>query len=218
VTLPPHGLFETMRVEGGEPRRLEAHLGRLGASAAALGVPFDAGRAHSVLREALAAAPAAPVQRLRLDLAPTGALRARVRPHVDESPGARVRVTLSPERLDADHPRQRHKTTDRERYDRASAWARVNGLSDVLFLNGRGMVAEGAISTVFVRRGSRLVTPRVADGALPGVLRAELLASGEAHEAALAREELTGELYLGSALRGLRRAVLVEGPSSPAAA
>jgi para-aminobenzoate synthetase / 4-amino-4-deoxychorismate lyase len=206
VTRP--GLFETMRVEAGVVLRIAAHLTRLEGSAAAHGLPFDRERALAAMRAAVATHARDAPLRLRLDLSPDGAVRARAEPFADDARATPVHVVLAEERVDAEHPRQRHKSTDRERYDRAAAWAREVGVADVVFLNGRGTVAEGAISTVFVRRDGRLRTPPIGDGALPGVLRAELLASGEAVEGSLAVDDLAGELYLGSALRGLRRAVL----------
>jgi para-aminobenzoate synthetase/4-amino-4-deoxychorismate lyase len=42
---------------------------------------------------------------------------------------------------------------------------------------------------------------------LPGVLRAELIAQGQAREAALTPGDLEGEMYFGNSLRGLVRAV-----------
>lgn len=202
------GLFETMRVEAGVVLRASAHLTRLEGSAAAYGLPFERERARAAVHAAVSAHPRGALLRLRLDLAPDGDLRARAEPFTDDASAAPVRVVLADERVDADDPRQRHKSTDRARYDHAAAWARSVGVADVVFLNDRGTVAEGAISTVFVRRLGRLCTPPIGDGALPGVLRAELLASGEATLGSLVADDLAGELYLGSALRGLRRAVL----------
>ena len=73
----------------------------------------------------------------------------------------------------------------------------------MVFLNECGEVAEGARSNVFVERDGVLLTPPLASGALPGVLRAELLASGRAREAALRPDDLHDGFLLGNALRGL---------------
>ena len=98
----------------------------------------------------------------------------------------------------------RHKTTARGAYDRALAGiADDPRCFDVVFLNHRGEVAEGARSNVFVERDGVLVTPPVASGALPGVLRAELLAAGLAREAQLLPVDLEAGFFLGNALRGL---------------
>jgi para-aminobenzoate synthetase/4-amino-4-deoxychorismate lyase len=61
-----------------------------------------------------------------------------------------------------------------------------------------------------VERGSKLLTPPAASGLLPGVLRAELLASGRAREAVLTPEDLAtvDAIYLGNSVRGLVRGEL----------
>jgi len=48
-------------------------------------------------------------------------------------------------------------------------------------------------------------------GLLPGTLRAELLASGRAHEARLTRQDLliAEAVFLGNSVRGLMKAVFV---------
>jgi para-aminobenzoate synthetase/4-amino-4-deoxychorismate lyase len=173
---------------------------------------------------------AAHALRVRLELREDGTLTVDVTPH-DEAgprtpaPAAPPTPGAAPDATDArageplpvvvwsdapiaaDDPARRHKTLDRALYDEASAWARTAGVADVLFLNEHGRVAEGAISNLFVLGADgRWRTPPVADGALPGVLRAELIERGEAVEAPLWPVDLrTGTVAIGSALRGLRR-------------
>ena len=83
-----------------------------------------------------------------------------------------------------------------------------------MFLKERGEVAEGARSNVFVDRDGILLTPPLASGCLPGVLRGELLASGQAREATLMPADLQAGFWLGNALRGLIR-VSLPGPAAP---
>lgn len=79
---------------------------------------------------------------------------------------------------------------------------------DLVFLNERGEVAEGARSNIFVERDGVLLTPPIESGALPGVLRADLLARGQAREAVLRPADLAGGFWMGNALRGLIRVTL----------
>jgi len=219
---PPLALFETMRWEAGELRRWPRHRARMAASAAALGLTFDPSAAAAAVADAVARARAGAgaadpprVLRVRLTLHEDGALSVDARPHADdEATGARTPpndalpiVVWSEAPIVADDPARRHKTLDRVLYDEASAWASGAGVADVLFLNEHGRVAEGAISSVFVLAADgRWRTPPVADGALPGVLRAELIERGRALEAPLwPRDLLTGPVAIGNALRGLRR-------------
>ncbi len=101
------------------------------------------------------------------------------------------------------------KTSVRAVYDRARA-ALPEGVDEAVLLNERGEVCEGTITTVFVDRGDGLVTPPLACGLLPGVLRGELLARGACREAVLVRRICgAGRLWVGNSLRGLIPARLV---------
>jgi len=120
--------------------------------------------------------------------------------------GMSWRVVLADEALEADDYLLRHKTTARARYDRVlAALAGRATVFDAIFLNARGEVCEGARSNVFVERDGILLTPPVACGLLPGVLRRTLLDSGRAVETVLRLEDLVQgpALYVGNALRGL---------------
>ena len=105
-------------------------------------------------------------------------------------------------RLASGDPWLRVKTTERRVYD-AARDALPAGIDEVLFLNERGEVCDGTITSVFVARGGALVTPPLRCGLLPGVLREEMLAEGLCREAVLRREDLAEGLMVGNALRGL---------------
>jgi para-aminobenzoate synthetase/4-amino-4-deoxychorismate lyase len=124
-------------------------------------------------------------------------------------PSGLRRAVLATTTIESGYPLRRHKTTDRAQYDEAlKALAGDPLLFDVVFLNERGEVAEGARSNVFVEFDGSLLTPPLASGALPGVLRAGLLATGQAREAVLYPADLADGFYLGNALRGLVRVSL----------
>jgi para-aminobenzoate synthetase / 4-amino-4-deoxychorismate lyase len=78
-----------------------------------------------------------------------------------------------------------------------------------VFVDAGGFLTEGSFTNVFVEREGVLLTPPLARGLLPGVLRAELLDSGRAREAELTPADLAGGFRLGNALRGLVTAVTV---------
>lgn len=196
---PALGLIETLRREAGVYPRLVGHLVRLKRSAAWLGFALD----ESALLAALQAQPESGIWRVRVLLAANGELTVSAHPLGDEPAGPRAAV-LAEARIDSRHPLRRHKTTDRALYDQALQQCAADPtLFDVIFLNERGEVAEGARSNVFVARDGILLTPPVSSGALPGVLRADLLASGEARECILRPEDLQGGFWLGNALRGM---------------
>jgi para-aminobenzoate synthetase/4-amino-4-deoxychorismate lyase len=195
-------LIETLRWEAGHAPRLEGHLARLRHSAAWLGFPLNEAELH----EKLAALPPEGLWRIRLTLGKAGDVDIAHFPLAPEPAGPRW-AELPKARIDANDPLRRHKTTERALYD-AALKNLPAGVFDVVFLNERGEVAEGARSNVFVERDGVLLTPPLSSGALPGVLRAELLASGKAKEAELWPDDLANGFWLGNALRGLIRVEL----------
>jgi para-aminobenzoate synthetase/4-amino-4-deoxychorismate lyase len=197
-------LIETLRREDGRYPRLAGHLERLRRSAEWLGFVCDETRVAELLDEQ----PAAGTWRVRLTLAKDGCIDVQAFPLSVEPTGPR-RALLAARTIEAGYPLRCHKTTDRAQYDEAlKALDGDPQLFDVVFLNERGEVAEGARSNVFVERDGVLQTPPMASGALPGVLRAELLADGRVREAVLWPEDLAGGFWLGNALRGLVRVAL----------
>ncbi|MEQ8664131.1 MAG: aminotransferase class IV [Rhodospirillales bacterium] len=196
------GLIESIFASVGGAPRLQRHLERLFASAGELGIPCDKHvievRAMEALRNVYGPS------KVRLVLQPDGALTIDTVPlsPLPEAPTAIVANV----RLPADDPLLRHKTTRRKIYDleRARLGGVENGF-DVIFLNDRDEVAEGAISNVFARFGSELVTPPLDCGLLPGVMRAELLADHGAQERILTLDNLRAAdaVILTNAVRGL---------------
>jgi 4-amino-4-deoxychorismate lyase len=178
--------------------RLERHLARMAQTCDALGIEFP--EAH--LRALVCALTSKNDLRVRLtvDRGGQGALE-----HWPLAPTAdHWRVAIADTRLDSLDIWLRHKTTNRMLYDAARA-ALPSGVDDLIFLNERDEVCEGTITNLFVQMGETLVTPPLGSGLLPGVLRAELLATGRAREAVLTLADLRGAdmIFCGNALRGL---------------
>jgi branched-subunit amino acid aminotransferase/4-amino-4-deoxychorismate lyase len=85
----------------------------------------------------------------------------------------------------------------------------ASGADEVIFLNERDELCEGARTNLFVPREGLLLTPPLSSGLLPGVLRASLLAEGRARESLLLLADLDAGFFLGNSLRGLLPARLV---------
>lgn len=192
-------LIETLLWDGRAAPRWPLHEARLRRSAAMLGWSCP---------EVAPAGPEHPA-RLRLTLDREG----RVEWTAVALPPAKAewRVGLSAERLRSDDLWLRVKSTRRGAYDRARA-ALPEGLDEVLFINERGEVCEGTITTLFFDRGQGLRTPPLACGLLPGVLRAELACP---EEVLLATDLPQVRLWVGNALRGLIPAAFIFGEISP---
>lgn len=180
-------LIETLLWDGRAAPRWSLHLARLRQSAALLGWTCPK------------VAPPTPDHpaRLRLTLDGAGAVAWEVAPLPPVKPV--WRVGLAEARLSSCDPWLRVKSTRREAYDRARATL-PEGLDEVVFLNERGEVCDGSITTVFFDRGQGMRTPPLASGLLPGVLRAEM---GCPEEVLLAEDLPRMRLWVGNALRGL---------------
>ena len=211
---PPKGdrdaglkVIETFRYEAGAGfLRLPQHLARCAATCETLGAPFDPG----AVRRALNALAPGPLARIRLTVDMAGRVEISAEP-MEET--LRVwRLALSPKRLEPSDRWLRFKTTRRALYDRARANL-PDGVDEMLFANSREQLSEGAISNVFVDFGDGLVTPPVGDGLLPGVLRAQLIDSGQAREESISLERLSAakNIFVGNSLRGLLPATFAEG-------
>jgi para-aminobenzoate synthetase/4-amino-4-deoxychorismate lyase len=104
-----------------------------------------------------------------------------------------------------------HKTTHRPLYAEALKSATQAGFDEVLFLNLRGEVTEGAISNIFVEKNGRWFTPPIECGLLAGVQRRHILETQpNIEEKVLYPQDLrqADAIYLSNAVRGLRPVVI----------
>ncbi len=103
-----------------------------------------------------------------------------------------------------------HKTTARELYDRYFTLARQKGYDEVIFLNERGEVSEGAISNIFVPQGRQLFTPPLQSGLLNGIFRSYMLSTRifvSEKNITLCDLPPSGTIYIANSVRGLRPAI-----------
>ena len=197
-------LIETLRRDDGVYPMWAGHLARLKRSAAYFGFPLD----EQLLFRELGRQPTRGTWRVRLTLDKAGAIDVQAVAFDGAAPAMRL-AALAEQAIDSRDVLRCHKTTVRPLYDAAlSSLPADSPVFDMVFLNERGEVAEGARTNIFVERDGVLLTPPLASGALPGVLRASLLATGKAREAVLWPEDLADGFWLGNALRGLVRVAL----------
>ncbi|RNJ64343.1 MAG: aminodeoxychorismate synthase component I [Porphyrobacter sp. IPPAS B-1204] len=212
LTAPVCDLIETMRFEPDSGiALLELHLARMKASAAALGFAFDRHALRNQI-QALCFELDAPA-RVRLMVSRSGASALETGP-LPAPLGEPVKVAALPHPLDPSDWRLTHKTSDRGFYEEALAAARSLGADEALLVrdgeSGGGLVTEGSWTSVFAERPDGvMLTPPATLGLLPGVLREHLIAEGKVREAELSLDDLAHGFWIGNALRGLMRAVLV---------
>ena len=185
---------------------LERHLERLARSAVYFAFPLEPGAARKALTEF--ATTLAGRHKVRQLLSRTGEIACEAAP-IDEEPKEReLTAAFARRTIDSTDPFLYHKTTCRGLY--AEEAALRPDCADVLFVNERGEVTEGAISTIVARIGGELVTPPLASGLLPGVFREELLATGVIRDRVTCRDELetAEEIFLVNSVRKWRRGKL----------
>jgi 4-amino-4-deoxychorismate lyase len=208
--------FETTRVYGRRPFKLDEHLARLAGSAARLALPeVDADECGSLVEAALERAGAVEaVLRIYVTDATVLALVSAIPPELEAMRARGARVVSLPLGLDA---RLRAvapwllggvKSTSYAVNMAAQEEARRRGADDAVFLGGDGTVLEGTVTNVWWRRERTLYTPALELGILAGVTRATLVeAAAEAgydvREGAFALEHLAGadEAFMSSSVR-----------------
>jgi para-aminobenzoate synthetase/4-amino-4-deoxychorismate lyase len=207
---PEFELLETMRWEPSHGWWwLDRHLSRLSASARYFGFTFDRDRIDKACATAVdgAATPA----RVRLTLARDGAVVAEADPVAEAlsvTPGREVPVVLAvdDEPVHPDDVFLYHKTTLRRPYlVRQRRHVRAD---DVVMLNERGEVTETTVGNIVALVDGRWVTPPLASGCLPGVMRSVLLDEGVIIEAPLTITDLRAADEIGviNSVRGWQRA------------
>jgi 4-amino-4-deoxychorismate lyase len=228
--------FETVRVYGGRPFRLDRHLQRLGESARRLGIPTpDADELQRMSTGALRSAGVLDCV-LRLYCTPGR--------EGDGQPAAFVLVASLPDDLeqlrlrglrlvsvelgiDPSWPLGGVKSTSYAANMVAVDRARAAGGDDALLLARGRIVLEGPTSNVWWRRDRTLFTPSLDTGILAGVTRGVLAeAAGglgyELQEGAFPLVELIGadEVFMSSSVREVMPVAAVDGervPVGPAA-
>jgi branched-chain amino acid aminotransferase len=212
------GLFDTALALGGRVAFEEAHITRLLASAATLGIPA----APEPIRAALRAL-AGEGERLAIRTTLTRGSGPRgLKPPEDPRPNlfataapsarsaacAPLRLWPTPIARNDSSPAARLKTLGYLDAVLAAREAAAAGFDEALFCNTRGRVACAGTGNLFALFGRTLVTPPLDDGVLAGIVRAEVLglAAGcglEAEERSLSLPDLLGAeaVFLTNSLR-----------------
>lgn len=221
------GLFETMLVTGGRVPLLERHLGRLYASCPVLGIPFGIGEGDvgAVVAEAVVAEAVA-----RNDIQ-EGVARLMVTAGVEGgTPGFIVTCRAGKPYDAVAYERGFAGVWAVSRRNHLSPLARVKSLNfgdsylewrraleagadEAIFLNVAGELAEGSVTNLFLVRGSRLLTPAVGCGALPGIARGMVIEGEPVEEGRLRADDLEAadEAFLTNALLGIMPLVRLGG-------
>ena len=196
-------LIETMRLDPDLGiAELDRHLDRLAGSATRFGFPFNRHAARNELQAATFRRKEPAMIRLLLSPRGSMAIELKAIPRVPHQP---VEVAVRPLPVAPGDIRLSYKTTARAFMEIAR---REGGKYETIFVDPDDHVTEGSFTSVFVERDGRYLTPPIARGLLPGLLRARLIEEGKAEEADLTVADLADGFYIGNTVRGLIRARL----------
>jgi para-aminobenzoate synthetase / 4-amino-4-deoxychorismate lyase len=193
----------------GEYRRLSMHMDRMESSAGYFGFEFDKAQMIEALKAYGERLQAGARYKVRLLLDRAG--KVKVESTGVESSAPSGKIVLASERTSSADRFLFHKTTNRQMYDRLFREAAKLGYDDVLFMNERNEITEGAISNLFIVVGDQWYTPPLNCGVLPGIFRRHVLeTNADASEKVLTLKDLEAAdaVYICNAVRGMRKVKL----------
>lgn len=194
---------------------LDRHLERLAGSSVYFGFRYDEGAAHEALERGVEGISGARAVRLELDR--LGNTRVAVDPEPLDTarwwphPGRDyVACSINTKAISSKSIYRFHKTTARRPYRERRAMH--EGVDEVLLVNERGELTEATKSNVAVSSGGVWITPPLASGCLPGILRQVLIDEGELTEEVVMIDDVRSAdgIALLSSIYGWQPARLVE--------
>lgn len=119
-----------------------------------------------------------------------------------------LQLTISPV-ISCSSPLAHHKTLSYLAPLWVKQLAKKANYDDAIRLNDKGVITEASVANIFFRTGTKLLTPAIAAGVLPGIMRAQILKLGpkcgfEVKEVLLKPQDIleVEEIFLCNALQG----------------
>jgi para-aminobenzoate synthetase/4-amino-4-deoxychorismate lyase len=166
-------LLETMLIKNGKIFLLEYHIERLRETANYFLFNFNENKIRRILSKLISTLNKNKKYKVRLLLTKWGEIRYSFEQL--EQKKSSGRVIISEKRTDSNNTFLYFKTTNRELYNSEFTKWGSKEFDDVLFLNEKGEVTEGAISNILISKNNRLYTSPLSSGLLNGCYRKYLL-------------------------------------------
>jgi len=182
-----HGVFDTSMITRGHMILRTAHINRLVADAATLGITISHQKINDlidtflkedhdgILRISITSGPARRWNLDSTDIPPT--IVVNFSPPIND-PLRPLSLHVSSIRRNNTSITSRHKTLAYIDNIVALKAARVDGYDDAIFLNSSNNVCCVTTANLFLKFGDCWVTPPIADGVLPGVMRHWIMHTG----------------------------------------
>jgi branched-chain amino acid aminotransferase len=222
------GVFETIAVTNSVALWRYEHVQRMAAAAKATGIPFDPEEVEAAIDALTHRAKGSHVLRLTLTrgevargLAADGdkpELIGTLQPFDPALRFAPVTLATASTRRNLHSLSSRIKSLSYADNVIAAREAHTHGAEDALMLNSAGRVACTTIGNIFVEIDGGVLTPSLAEGVLPGIMRAEVirlskLAGLKLREGKISPAQLHGAkaIYVSNSLRFFRPVVKLDG-------
>ena len=180
-------LLETMLFEDGKIFLLDYHIRRLKSAASSFLFKFDENYLIEELQSITSGLDNKMKYKIRLLSNKWGKLKIKF--DKIEPTNAKAKIILSKAERCKQDKFLYHKTTKRS-WDDELDIARQNGFDEVVFLNEKNELLEGAISNLIIEKDGKLYTPPIDLGILNGCYRQYLLDNQECEEKVLRIEDL----------------------------
>jgi para-aminobenzoate synthetase / 4-amino-4-deoxychorismate lyase len=187
----------------GEVLWFDAHLDRIGASQQYFNRPWNRDNVISTVNHAIEQISSPCRIRMLLDKYGKTEIESYPLKQIGWGSGP-YRLKISPLRTDSKNLFLYHKTTLRDFYNQQFSEATADGLAEVVFANERNELTEGAISSIFIQRHGKWLTPALECGLLPGIWRQIMIEKLQATATVIPIAELkTAEkIIIGNSVRG----------------
>jgi len=162
-------LIETMLVEKRNIFLLDRHMERLKYSAEYFLFHLDGNEILNTIKRAVESLDISKKYVLRLLLNKWGKIKIEIKEYPVRQ--KEINIIISGKKINSGNPFQYFKTTLRKLYDDEYHYYSAKGFFDVIFINEREEISEGAITNIFIKQKDIWLTPRISSGILSGIYR-----------------------------------------------
>lgn len=196
-------LIETMLFRG-VLQHLGLHIARLEKSAVHFAFNFDEDEISENIRQATETLKPGSSYKVRLLLSKEG--KTEITTEIIDNPPDDFRIAISQKKTESGNDYLLHKTTNRDLYNSELARARKKGFFDIIFMNEKEEITEGAITNIYIEKEGVIITPPLSSGVLPGTIRRNQIKNHVAVEEVFFIDDLvkSDEIYISNALIGFQ--------------
>ena len=183
------GFFETIQTHNRHPVALDFHLARARASADRLGVAFPSDeKLERLVLETLSVGEESEYGRLRIVFSMLG--KVEVSHESYEMWNSPAKVDFVSDVIVHNSATMGIKSLPYTVNLSMLEKAKQEGFDEVIRIDSKGHVSEGAVSNVVFRTNGQWMTPALTSGCLPGIVRAVCIAELGVQEAVLLKEDI----------------------------